>query len=91
MFIFIFFRASVDHLWVAINRDGSKKNLVLKPKAHGIGLTSELNRVLGNNVKNVFLYRHPVEYVKSVTAVYKSLLHPIVRSMSMKMSLKVIC
>ena len=62
-----------------INKDPSEiDSLVIKPKAHGIYVARDLN-ALYPNIKNLFMYRHPVEYVKSVRSVYFSLLHPIVR------------
>ena len=53
-------------------------SFLIKPKAHGIFIAQDLN-YLYPNIKNLYMYRHPVEYVKSVRSVYKSLLHPIVR------------
>ena len=61
------------------NKDqGEIDSFVIKPKAHGIFVAKSLN-LLYPNIKNLYMYRHPVEYVKSVRSVYHSLMHPIVR------------
>lgn len=58
---------------------------LIKPKAHGISVSEELAN-LYPNMKHLYMYRHPAEYVRSVRSVYKSLLHPIVRQLMMVMS-----
>ena len=35
---------------------------------------------------HLYLYRHPAEYVRSLISVYKSLLHPVVRSLLIHLS-----
>ena len=61
------------------NKDPNEiDSFVIKPKAHGIYVAQDLN-TLYPNIKNLYMYRHPVEYVKSVRSVFKSILHPIVR------------
>jgi hypothetical protein len=60
---------------------------VIKPKAHAIGLTKELAE-LYPHMRHLFLYRHPAEYVKSLASVFSSLLHPLVHSAIMRLSIK---
>ena len=60
---------------------------LIKPKAHGILVAQELNGIYPN-IKHLWMYRHPAEYVRSVRSVFKSLLHPVVHHMMMYMAFK---
>ncbi|TRY75435.1 hypothetical protein TCAL_09502 [Tigriopus californicus] len=62
-------------------------NVLIKPKAHGIALTPELAQAFPS-MKHLYLYRHPIEYYKSLKAVYRALLHPLVDILMMKLSIK---
>jgi len=52
-------------------RQGAKMNVVIKPKAHAIAITGELDRLFDGGVHHLYLYRHPEEYVKSVSPLLK--------------------
>ena len=67
--------------------DGPKHNVVIKPKAHAIALTRELAE-LYPDMKHIYLYRHPAPYVRSVQSVFNSLLHPVVQTAMMRLSIK---
>ena len=56
-------------------------------QAHAIGLTSELCE-LYPSIRHLYLYRHPTEYLRSITSIYNTLLHPILQELVMKLSLK---
>ena len=56
-------------------------------QAHAIGLTSELCE-LYPKIRHLYLYRHPIEYLRSITSIYNTLLHPILQELVMKLSLK---
>jgi len=80
----ILLQSCISMLFKSASQSKPNKNaididsFVIKPKAHGISIAQDLNS-LYPNVKNLYMYRHPVEYVKSVRSVFKSILHPIVR------------
>ena len=48
------------------------KNFLIKPKAHGISIAKDLC-YLYPNMKHLYMYRHPAEYVRSIRSLYKSL------------------
>ena len=56
-------------------------------QAHAIGLTSELYE-LYPKIRPLYLFRHPTEYLRSITSIYNTLLHPILQDVVMKLSLK---
>ncbi len=64
-----------------------KTNIVIKPKAHAIAITSELDQLFPR-VRHLYLYRHPAQYVTSVASVFSSLMHPVVRSAVVRFSIK---
>ncbi len=66
----------------------TKTNIVIKPKAHAIAVTTEIDEIFRGRVKHLYLYRHPAQYVTSVTTVFNSLLHPVVRSAVVRFSIK---
>ena len=61
------------------------KCICIKPKAHAIALTKEIYDLYPNS-SHLYLYRHPAEYVRSLISVYKSLLHPVARSLALHLS-----
>ncbi len=63
----------------------SARVLQIKPKAHGIAVAKELSE-LYPDMKHLYMYRDPKEYVRSLCTVYRSLMHPIVRSLLLYMS-----
>ena len=67
------------------HRDENTKCICIKPKAHAIGLSKEIYNLYPGST-HLYLYRHPAEYVKSLITVYKSLLHPIARSLILYMA-----
>ena len=75
-----------SHLFQDPN-SGPKRNVVIKPKAHAVALTRELAS-LYPNMKHLYLYRHPAPYVRSVQSVFNSLLHPVVQTAMMRLSIK---
>jgi len=68
--------------------EGAKMNVVIKPKAHAIAITAELDSMFPGGVRHLYLYRHPEEYVKSVVTVFNSLMHPVVREAVVRFSIK---
>ena len=48
------------------------ENFLIKPKAHGISIAKDLC-YLYPNMKHLYMYRHPAEYVRSIRSLYKSL------------------
>lgn len=67
------------------NRGHDTKCVLIKPKAHAIALTKDL-AALYPNASHLYMYRHPAEYVRSLISVYKSLLHPLARSLLLYLS-----
>lgn len=61
------------------------KCICIKPKAHAIGLSKDIYTLFPSSV-HLYLYRHPAEYVMSVITVFKSLLHPVARSLLVTLS-----
>ena len=49
------------------------ENFLIKPKAHGVSIAKDLCR-LYPNMKHLYMYRHPAEYVRSIRSLYHSLL-----------------
>ncbi len=69
--------------------DGEKKtNIVIKPKAHAMAITTELDEIFKGRMRHLFLYRHPAQYVTSVSTVFNSLMHPVVRTAVMRFSIR---
>ena len=62
------------------HRGDDIKCICIKPKAHAIGLTKEIYSLYPNS-SHLYMYRHPAEYVRSLITVFKSLLHPVARSL----------
>lgn len=63
-------------------------NVVIKPKAHAVGITSELADIFKANMSHIYLYRHPAEYVTSLKAVFNSLLHPVIHTTLIRLSFR---
>ena len=63
--------------------------LLIKPKAHAIRLASDLTRLYPKQIKHLYMMRHPVEYVRSMTSVFRSLLHPVVQHLMIYLSVDV--
>ena len=63
-------------------------NVVIKPKAHAVGITSELASIFKANMTHIYLYRHPAEYVTSLKAVFNSLLHPVIHTTLIRLSFR---
>jgi hypothetical protein len=61
-----------------VDADGVPPTVLIKPKAHGISIAKELSE-LYPDMKHLYMYRHPEEYVRSLRTVYRSLLHPVAR------------
>ena len=57
------------------SKEDSKEieNFLIKPKAHGISIGNDLCQ-LYPNMKHLYMYRHPAEYVRSIRSLYHSLL-----------------
>lgn len=69
------------------NANNRRCNIVIKPKAHGIGVTKELAD-LYPEMHHLYLFRHPTQYVTSLKSVFDSLLHPVIHSTLMRLSIK---
>jgi hypothetical protein len=39
-------------------------------------------------MQHLYLYRHPVEYLRSILTIYNSLLHPLLQEIVMRLSIK---
>lgn len=59
--------------------------MLIKPKAHGIAIAKDLSEIYPE-MKHLYMYRHPEEYVRSLRTVYRSLLHPVARSLLLYIS-----
>ena len=59
--------------------------ICIKPKAHAIALSKEIYDLYPTS-SHLYLYRHPAEYVRSLISVYKSLLHPVARSLMINLA-----
>ena len=68
-----------------IDANGVPPTVLIKPKAHGIAIAKELAE-LYPDMKHMYMYRHPEEYVRSLRTVYRSLLHPVARSLLLYIS-----
>lgn len=63
------------------------KCICIKPKAHAIGLSKEIYELYPQS-SHLYLYRHPAEYVRSLITVFKSLLHPVARSLMLHLAFR---
>ncbi len=82
-------KACVLALVASSNSQGERKtNIVIKPKAHAMAITRELDETFKGRVRHLYLYRHPAQYVTSVSTVFNSLMHPVVRSAVVRFSIK---
>ena len=59
--------------------------LILKSKAHAIGIAASVTECFPKT-KHLYMYRHPIEYVKSVRSVVRSLLHPLIQQMPLALN-----
>jgi hypothetical protein len=78
-------KKNVCNVDVRIDANGVPPTVLIKPKAHGIAIAKELAE-LYPNMKHLYMYRHPEEYVRSLRTVYRSLLHPVARSLLLYIS-----
>ena len=62
---------------VKVNTFEEVKNFLIKPKAHGISIANDLFH-LYPNIRHLYMYRHPAEYVRSIRSLYKSLFPKVV-------------
>ena len=75
-------KASINILCMSATRRPGYENttcVIIKPKAHAIAIPWELGEIFPD-MKQIYMFRHPVDYVNSLQTVFISLLHPIARS-----------
>ena len=86
----ILIKCCITMLYQAATRTKPDVDCVLiKPKAHAIRLAWDLTRLYPKQIKHLYMMRHPVEYVRSMTSVFRSLLHPVVQHLMIYLSVDV--
>ena len=83
-----YLRAVIEALCASIRKQKpGVRHICIKPKAHSIGISHELVSLFPG-MRHLYLFRHPLQYVTSLKSVFNSLLHPVIHSTLMRLSIK---